>query len=111
MQRKVFLFGHKEIAWRSFLEEYFEDTASPLEFFYEAAKFRAYLDTGEANMGFIQSEVLTPVLIPKLRFLRETKPGFYFFHLGELSLPGTGLAFDAVLREPVQLLSFQKQLM
>lgn len=113
-QREVVLLDRKDSPWDSFLKEYFEDTKTSFNYFSEASKAGAYLDSHPVHLFFLNPSLETLSLIQKLKFLRQTKPAFRLFQIGE---SGTGKTLppdfpaDGHFPERPDSAYFQKHLM
>lgn len=108
--KKITLLDQRDSPWYGFLSEYFEDSGSELNYCYETLKMAAHLDQNPPDVLFVRNEPLTLGLAQKLKLLKQSQRDFRLFHLGDVKKPISGLTFDAIFLEPINIPSFQKQM-
>lgn len=109
--KKITLLDQRDSPWYGFLGEYFEDSGSVLNYCYETLKMAGHLDQHPPDVLFVRNEALTLGLAQKLKLLKQSHPDFRIFHLGEIKKQVSGLTFDGIFLEPINISSFQKQML
>jgi CheY-like chemotaxis protein len=110
MARNVYILDHKGSPWFPFFEEFFEDTSSKAQSFYDAQRCGSAFDQKAPNILFFNSELLSPPFIQKIKVLQQSTPDFRLFHLGEKPKMTNGLQIDEIFDAPHSLNEFQKKL-
>lgn len=77
--RGILLLDQKAGAWQTFLNEYFEETASRLNFFDQPAQASAFLAQQPADFIFVNPALSSVNLNQKLKAMRESCPGLRLF--------------------------------
>lgn len=108
--KTIALFDERDSPWYGFLNEYFDDTSSRVDYLFEPSAMKLFLDRTPPDVLFLRHETIPSHLIPKLKWLRQTRANFRVFHLGAVKNPQGDFSFDAAFLEPVHLPAFQKQM-
>ncbi len=111
MKRNILQLDQKESPWKHFLQEFFEDTNSALNFFHESSPAGACLDRIRHDLVFVNAELASPGLLQKLNVLRQSSPDFRVFELSPNGKKSSGFRFDDFFHDTSSLHNFQKQLL
>ena len=109
-QRNIVILDKEEAPWRSFLEEFFNDTPSLIHSFEDAVKANQHLAKNSPDLLFIRDSLLAPVLVQKIKAVRNLQPNSRIFELGTLQPPSKMLPYDFMFKEPIIFSEFQKKL-
>ena len=109
-QRNIVILDKEEAPWRSFLEEFFNDTPSLIHSFDDPVKANQHLAKHSADILFIRDSLLAPVLVQKIKASRQLEPETRIFELGTDQPPSKNLPYDFVFKEPIIFSEFQKKL-
>ena len=81
--RQILILDKTGSPWFDFLKEFFEETPAQVHAFEDAALANHHLDkTGKYDLAFINSEIMTPALIQKIKVLINTVPHSRLFEIG-----------------------------
>lgn len=109
-KRNVLILDKKDSPWFAFLEEFFEDTPSRLNAFYESAPAGAAIDHTPHDIAFINPELLSPSLTQKFKVLRQHSPDFRAFQIHAPKGSAITFPFEDFFHPMPSLADFQKQL-
>lgn len=109
-KRNVLILDTKESPWFAFLEEFFEDTPSQLNAFYESAPAGVAIDKTAQDIAFINPALLSPALTQKLKVLRQRLPDFRAFQINAPKGSAHTFPFEDFFHPIPPLVDFQKQL-
>ena len=107
--RNILILAKKDSPWAPFLREFFEDTTAKLHIAHDAQHAASVLDSLVRDMAFIDTSLLTPALVQKIKVLKQSHPELRLFQAGPKSKNSDGLAFDDVFPELQPLSLFQKR--
>lgn len=111
-ERQILILDRPESPRVNFLEEFFEDTSAAVHTFHDLSAASAYLNGGgKYDLAFINSEIMTPAFVQKIKVLSKTFPHSRLFEIGsEPAKRRTDVAFDDVFASDLSGTDFQKQL-
>lgn len=109
-KRNVLILDNEDSPWFPFLEEFFEDTPSRLNTFYDSASAGAAVDRTPQDIAFINPGLLSPSLTQKLKVLRQRLPDSRTFQIHAPKGSAITFPFEDFFHPVPSLIDFQKQL-
>lgn len=111
-QREILILDQPGSPWLNFLQEFFEDTPAVLHLFDQVTAASTHFDHGgKYDLAFINSSVMTPALVQKIKIFTQSFPDSRVFEIGpDPSKRRTDIPFDDAFLPNLVPVDFQRQL-